>query len=270
MALSASELEDDPWIRVLLLGPPKCGKSTMVIGTSPPPVHVLLCEADSALKPAARLLGGKGFTFSRVKGWNSMMQAVQETKKSVEAGKIKTLLIDPLSDFAAELEEECMAQTDGGRGGDGRRAYPEYNKRLRHLFNQLFRLECHLVVITHYIDTGGGEVSPDGGGEPTARTGEGIVPLLAGKARALVAARFPDVVWMDYKKGERTLITGPTGAWGPGCRSLNETKTIPADVMKSRNCGIKMLIDAFSAAAKPPQREERKVVTPIRRDERRR
>jgi hypothetical protein len=251
MPLSASELEDDPWIRILLMGPPKTGKTTMAIGTSPGPVHVLLCESDSALTPAARLLGGKAFTFDRVRGWNNMSQAVQEAKKAVEAGKLKTLIIDPLSDFAQKLEEECLAQTDTGRGPDGRRAYPEFNRRLRHLLDQLFRLECHLVVITHYIDVGGGEVAPDDGGDPTPRVGEGIVPLLAGKARALVAAKFPDVVWFDYKKGERTLVTGPTGAWGPGCRSLNETRTISADVMKNRNCGIKALIDAFAGAKKP-------------------
>jgi hypothetical protein len=181
-----------------------------------------------------------------------MMTAVTEARKDAEAGKVKTVIVDPFSTFATILEEQCLKLTDTGRGPDGRRAYPEFNRRIRHLMDQLFRIPAHLVVVTHYIDTGGGEVAPDGGGEPTPRTGEGIVPLLPGKARALVAAAFPDVVWMDYTKGERTLVTGPRGAWGPGCRSLADTQILPADVrdMKQKDVGIKALIKAFADGGK--------------------
>jgi AAA domain len=264
MPLSARELEKDPFLRVLLMGPPKVGKTSLVIATSPSPVRVLLCESDSALTHAVRV-AGPNFTFERTKDWNTMSTAIQEARKDAEAGKIKTLIVDPLSDFATVLEEQCLKQTDTGRGPDGRRAYPEYNRRMRHLLEQLFRVPAHLVVVTHYIDTGGGEVQPDGGGEATPRTGEGIVPLLPGKARALVAARFPDVVWMDYQKGERVLVTGPRGAWGPGCRSLGDTQMIPANVnSRDKNIGIIALIKAFAESAKAKPIEER----PQRREER--
>src|SRR5574341_1682389 len=187
MALSARELEKDPFLRVLLLGPPKSGKTTCCIATSPPPVRVLLCEADSALTHAVRV-AGSNFSFERTKDWNTMTAAITEARKDAEAGKVKTVIVDPFSTFATILEEQCLKMTDNGKGPDGRRASPEFNRRVRHLMDQLFRIPAHLIVITHYIDTGGGEVSPDGGGEPTPRTGEGIVPLLPGKARALVAA----------------------------------------------------------------------------------
>jgi hypothetical protein len=250
MALSAKELEREDFLRVLLMGPAKIGKTTTVVATSPGPVRVLLCEHDSALKHSVRL--GVDFTFDRVTGWNTMSKALLEAKRDCKEEGLGTVVVDPFSEFAANLLDECLNATDTGRGPDGRRAYPEYNKRIRHVLNQLFRLPCHVVVITHYIDTGGGEVRPDGGGDPTPQTGEGIVPLLAGKARALVAAQFPDVVWMDYVKGDRVLVTGPRGAWGPGCRSLGETRILPADVMSGKkNVGIRALLKAFREGPEP-------------------
>lgn len=248
MPFPASALERDEFLKILLMGPPKLGKSTMVIATSPGPVRVLLCESDSALNGARRLAPEwvKHGDFERIKGWDSMMTALKEAKDDVKEGKIKTVVVDPLSDFAARLEADLLASTDNGKGPDGRRAYPEYGRRLRHLIEQLFRLPCHVIVISHYIEVGGGEVQPEGGGEATPRTGEGIVPLLAGKARALIAAKFTDVVWFDIRKGERIIETGPTGRWGPGCRSLDGAQVIPADIMKGKDVGIRALIKAFA------------------------
>jgi hypothetical protein len=237
--LKASDLERDPYLRVLLMGPPKCGKTSTCVATSPGPVAVLLCEADSALRGAKRHSpSADHFGFIRVKGWNSMMKGLEEVKEAIKEDGVKTVIVDPLSDFAAELEAECLMATDNGRGPDGRRAYPEYNKRLRHLLERLFALKAHLIVISHYIEVGGGEVQPEGGGSPTPREGEGIVPLLAGKARALVSAKFTDVIWMDIRRdgpketGGRVFVTAPQGVWGPGCRSLDGSTVLPANITK--------------------------------------
>jgi hypothetical protein len=249
MPIPAKDLERDPWLRVLLMGGPKTGKTSMAVATSPPPVRVFLCEHDSALRYASHV---SDFDFERTRDLNQMLKALAEAKADIERKKLSTIIIDPLSTFATTLEEQCLKATDTGRGPDGRRAYPEFNRRLRHLLDSLFRLPCHLIVITHYIDVGGGEVRPEGGGDPTPQTGEGIVPLLPGKARALVSAMFPDVVWMDYRRGERVLVTGPTGAWGPGCRSLPETRILPADIHSGeKDVGIRALIKAISEYPAP-------------------
>jgi hypothetical protein len=126
-------------------------------------------------------------------------------------------------------------------------------------------LQCHVVVITHYIETGGEATA-----EQTSKTGEGIVPLLAGKARALVAAKFADVVWMEMRKGERIFVTGPEGRWGPGCRNIDGTKILPADIgqllkaFKNRGRDLKAP-EAASAANGATQTPRRAESAPVRR-----
>ena len=225
--LTVDDLEKESYLRLLLMGPPKAGKSSACVATSPGRVAILLCEGDSALLGPARHSPNKQhFGFWRVRDWDSMQKALLEVSDEIKRGEIKTVVVDPLSDFAMKLEEQCLNATKNDQGQpDGRRAYPEYNNRLRHLFDQLFRLKAHLIVITHYMETGGELI-----GNQLEKTGAGIVPLLAGKARALVAAKFNDVVWMEIRNKQRVFVTGPEGAWGPGCRSAEGTQIIPADI----------------------------------------
>jgi hypothetical protein len=247
MALAASELESDRFIRVLLLGPPKCGKSVMAIASSPRPVRVFLCESDSALQSARRFVGDR-FTFDRTRTHKAMLEALHTARRDVKKGRIKTLIVDPLSTMAGKLEEFCLKQTKTHSGADnGMKAYPMYNRILRQIREQLLDLQCHVIVITHYIESGGAEIA-----NSTAQTGEGIVPMLAGRARAEFSAAFPDVVWMDYQAGKRVLVTGPQGAWGPGCRSLKDTHVLPADITsEKKRVGIRALIRAFERDLPP-------------------
>jgi hypothetical protein len=141
------------------------------------------------------------------------------------------------------VEQECLAQAAHGQA-----AYGLYNRNLTHIVGQWLRIPCHVVVLSHY------EVRKDKSGEEDEDAGVGKVPLLAGKAAAKIAAMFPDIVWFDYNEGRRILVTGPTGAWGPGCRHSSETKKLPADVLSGKKLvGIKRLIKHFgltpSAAA---------------------
>jgi hypothetical protein len=244
MPLPASQLERDPFLRLLLLGAPKAGKSTAAIATSPGPVRVLLCEDQSALRGAKRLTSN--FDFEPIGGWNSMQSAMAEARKDAEAGKIRTVVIDPLSDFADRVLREAFKNNLTKEGNeDGRKAYPECTKRLKHLAEQIFMLPCHAVVICHYMELGGET------GEGIEKTGKGIVPLLPGQARAVMAAKFVDVIWMDVRqvngKSERVFVTGPEGAWGPGCRSLSGTHVLPADVGEL----IKLFEEDWKPAKKP-------------------
>jgi len=238
---SSDDLKGDDYQRVLMMGPVKTGKTTTVVATSPGPVAVLLCEDEAALK-GARRNSDKPFDIEKISSFDKMLKAIQEVKN---AGKYKTCVVDPFSNFAYYLENVLREQHDN----DARRWSPEYNNRLDHIVEQLFRLPMHVVVISHYIETGG-EID-----NQLAKTGEGIMPLLAGKARVLIPAKFNDVVWFDYlapKKDTRqpwdeepyngrVIVTGPNGRWGPGCRSVHGTHIVPAD--------MKLLYELFKKGA---------------------
>jgi hypothetical protein len=247
MPISSRDLEEEPFLRLLMLGVPKLGKTAAAIATAPGPVYVLLCEATSALKGAKRL-NDKPFDYDMITSWESMERGIKEAREGAKAGKYKTIVVDPFSNFAHHIEKILRESTDN----DARRWSPEYNNRLDHIIEQLFRIPAHVIVISHYIDTGGGVDGEE-------KVGEGRLPLLAGKARQLIAAKFNDVIWMDFMNkppkdgGEapwldepyngRVFVTGPQGAWGPGCRSLHGTRILPAD--------IGLLLKAFAEDAAP-------------------
>lgn len=234
MPQPASAISRDKHLRLLVMGPPKCGKTTSIVSTAPGPVYVINCDkSKSALQGAARRT--KNFEWDLVRSDRDMSEALKNAREGVKSGKFKSVVLDTLSSFAATLEEECLDATDTGKGPDGRRAYPMYERRLRHVCEHLFHLEAHVFAVSHYLDLRG-EVDPD---KQMPKSGDGIAPLLAGKARATVPMLFDDVIFMDYIKGERIFVTNPQGAWGPGCRSLEGSEKLPADVS--------VLIKAFEA-----------------------
>jgi AAA domain len=243
MPIKADSLEFNSFLRMLLMSPPKLGKTEHAVSTSPDPVRVLLCEDDTALRGARRQT--TKFDFERIVGWNSMMKAVTEAKLDAKAGKIKTVIVDPITTFADKLLAECVAATLTKEGNeDGRKAHPEFTKRIIHLVDLLMTIPAHLIVVAHHMETGGDDDSK--------KLGPGLVPLMPNTAsRTKMGAMFYDVVWMDLAKvgwpeyRGRTFITSPDGAWGPGCRSLAGSDRLPAHIGK--------FLEATKEGAKSPK-----------------
>jgi AAA domain-containing protein len=228
MPIASSALEIDSYLRVLVVGGPKLGKTSVSICTSPQPVRVILAERDSALRDAKRR-GGK-FDFERIRDrpYEQMTTYLAQAKEDAKAGKIKTIVIDPLSEFAEKLVTQSflLNRTSNGEE-DGRAAYPHYSKRLMHVLELACTIPAHLIVISHFVEMGGGELPGQ-----AQKQGEGIVPLIPGKIRLRIGGCFDDILWFDVDKqdpSKRVFITGPQGAWGPGCRSLSKFAVLPAD-----------------------------------------
>lgn len=239
-----SALDFDPHLRLLVLGPAKIGKTSSAICTSPGPVGVILCEDDSALRSARRMGGKFSWAVLRyetpngqpAKVFQPMLDLLLEAKRDAKEGRLKTLIIDPISTFARKLLEEAFSNNKTQAGADnGMVAYNEYNRRFDHVTDFALSIPANLIVISHH-SVQSGEMKGQ-----MKKSGEGVVPLIPGASRNALAAKFVDVVWFDLDmedREKRVIVTGPRGAWGPGCRSLHGTHVLPADFTE--------LIDTFA------------------------
>lgn len=218
MARSPDDIKGDRFVRMLLLGEPKSGKTTMVVGTAPPPVRVILCEADSALVPAKRVT--RDFTFDVVGDHDEMTSAILSAKRAVKAGEVKSVIVDPLSNYGVGLLDIAMEV----HKQDGRRAYPMVERQVCQIIDQLLTIQAHVIVVSHFIAKEGDE---------STKVGEGMLPLLPGqKLQKLVPSKFSDVVWFhhDPRSDRRVLKVNPQGVFGPSGRSFREAREIEGDV----------------------------------------
>lgn len=232
MPQSATALERDPFLRVLLLGSAKCGKSTSSILSMSNAFgagYVLCCGDKSGMGPAARKT--KKFSFDIVRDENDMEACLKEARRGVKEGEYKWIFMDDFSLYASFLEgslRDASAAQSQSRQPDGRRYWPEYKQRLLNTVRRLFDVKAHVVFASHWITP-----SPEIDGQ-RAKSGTGIVPMIGGSAREELPALFQDVIFMEKltekgKPDRRVFQVNPEGVWGPGCRSVDGTQSIDAD-----------------------------------------
>jgi AAA domain len=228
MPQAASTLDRDPFLRVLLLGAAKVGKSrsTIVSLAAIGPGYVLCCGDRSGMGPAARHT--KKFAFDVIRDENDMEACLKEARRGVKENEYKWIVVDDFSLYASFLEgalRDASASHNSKGEPDGRRYWPEYKQRLLNTVRRLFDVKAHVVFISHYIESG-----PEIDGQ-RAKTGRGIMPMVGGSAREELPALFQDVLFMEKedKSGRRVFQVNPEGVWGPGSRSSDGTHTIDAD-----------------------------------------
>jgi AAA domain len=213
---------DDPTprkrrLRLLVLGPPKIGKSVAVVGTCPQPSYVINCDQDDSLDhvqqhhPSARFAQER----SPVHSIDDMERALQTARRLVKEGSVKTVILDTLSGFSQYLIKECEELNP-----DGRKYYPAYTNYIVNVCSRICEIPAHVIVTSHYIETSSEESAE------AAKTGPGLVPLLETRgSKARVGGQFSDVVFFEYsRKLGRIFVTDMQGVWGPGCRNIHGKK----------------------------------------------
>jgi len=228
MAQLATSIEREAFLRVLLMGYSKTGKTTSTVVSLANAVgngYVICCGDKSSLTPAARRT--KKFSFDVVRDENDMEAGIKELRRGAKEGEYKWGFVDDFSLYASWLEgalRDQSAATNKSGEADGRRYWPEFKQRLLNIPRRLFDIKVHVVFASHYLESG-----PEIDGQ-RAKTGRGIMPMIGGSAREELPALFPDVLFMEKEKdGRRVFQVNPEGVWGPGARSADGSHTIDAD-----------------------------------------
>lgn len=218
--------ETPEYLGVLLLGAPLIGKTCSAVGTSPGPVYIINSDPRGSLMATKRRHPNVKFAMNNVCTQKDMESALVAARKLVAEGKIKTIVWDTMSNFAEGLELECAKRTENDKGEpDGRRYWPVYTKYLLQTVSRLRKIDAHIIVCSHFIDTSSEEEGTD-----KKKIGEGIVPLLGKKARLTIGKEFSDIIFMDRNiSGKRVFKTGVSGKWGPASRTTDGDLTIDAD-----------------------------------------
>lgn len=215
MALEIYDQEtsvEDTWARVMLLGPPRVGKTTSILTTAPGPIFAINCDGRSSLT-FPREEGAK-FMAVDCETAAHMIEAARLACKLAAEGKIRTVVFDTITIAVDNMQEEFSRRLEG------RELWAEILATGMRLIRQLTQVDAHLFVIGHllqgdYADT------------------VGLVPAIGGQLKAKVPARLNDWVLFDHVPGrnpERQYLLGDQTKWSAAGRNIRRSIALPADV----------------------------------------
>ncbi len=225
MAQQSSAVESPPYLRLLVLGAPKCGKSQTCISTAEGPVFVINSDDQYSLRPAARVCTFE-WEMALGKDIQGIEKCLHEARTGVKEGRYKTIVWDTISRYSDRVQELFLNATNNAAGEpDGRRAWPQYKKHLHGVIDRLFMLKAHVIVLSHFIEASGAIIEGQ-----VKKGGEGVLPGLAGTARTSIPAEFQDICYLEKKGGKRFFVTSSDGVFGPGCRALQGVEQVDANI----------------------------------------
>ena len=203
-------------IKVLLLGPPKAGKTIASVKTSPGPVFVV--NADPGGLASAAGMGAK-FDAEDCFDYQTLTRTVTLLKKDHK--KYRTVVVDTLTLLSQHLEVEL--KRNGLTSWD---LYRELKDRVLGQITQIIALPVHVILTAHAIASLG-----DGDGAEM-----GILPAMSGQAKTLLPALCQDWIWLDVTpdkasgRMKREFLLEASGNWKHGCRSIQNGGRIEADM----------------------------------------
>lgn len=245
MPHAASEISAAEFMRLLVLGSPKAGKSCSVIGTAPGFSYVINSDDKNSLRPVLEF--SEEFEFDMVLGDNlrDIEKALATARDGVKSGKYQTIIWDTITKYCWRAEKIFAKATENKDGEpDGRRYHPKFRNHILNIIDRLFELDAHVIVNSHWADVGGAPID-----NQLDKDGEGIAPMLPGQLRIHVPAAFQDVVFLERKGTSRNFITNAAGVWSPGSRNLPGMSILPASIeavwasMKTHNETIDTKVD---------------------------
>lgn len=226
MPRPASEIEAASFLRLLVLGSPKSGKSCTVIKSAPGFSYVINSDDVYSLRPVLQFTDQFEYDVALGTELRSIEKCIHFAREGVKAGKYQTIIWDTITKYVWRAEDVFAKATENGQGEpDGRRYHPKLRKHVLNILDRLFEIPAHVIVNSHWADVAGALID-----NQLDKEGDGIAPMLVGQLRVVVPAAFQDVVFLEKKGEKRDFVTSSSGVWGPGCRNLPGVKTMPADI----------------------------------------
>jgi hypothetical protein len=233
--MKSSEMKlgvEGDWLRMLLMGDAKVGKTFTTLKTALQPIFIINCDQKSALRGAIR---------HKLPGWEATepVHSVDDMNKALKMARyliaeegVKTVIWDTLTVYAKHLLKEKKSKAVNNYGAvDTRKAWGEFGDTLLDYVDRFVSLPAHVIVNAHFVDEHEDLVDDDGNPDNVAKrkATRGKVPLIQGRAKKLITAEFDDIVVMEKRTGGRVFVTSDEGVYGPGGRSVDVSE-MPASV----------------------------------------
>ena len=232
LILGLSDLQAEKYLRTLIIGGAKSGKSWLLRTLTPDMLPVLVLNSDdrNALERAARTLAPKDFFWVEMYGsdHNVTEQCIGAARKGAFAGEFKTIVWDTITCYAERsIEVFEKASLTQNQNTDGRVFYRNQKKHLMGILARLKLLPAHLIIMAH--DDVEDEKLPTIQGQ-VAKSGKRIIPGIEGYARKTIPREVNDVIYLDRLGQERIFCFSAEGVTGPGSRALPGVDKCPADL----------------------------------------
>lgn len=218
MPYTATDVRARPRIlRMLLCGGAKTGKTCSAVNTSPKPVFVFQTDGRGALDPATDL-GGE-FTAEDINSMASYKRTFAWLKMNTK--DFNTVVFDNITVFATVVEAEV--RKDMPNTTNPRDIYPELERRLMDVVNELIHIPQHLIIIGHVEQP-----------KDSAPGNFGHMLGVTGKSKMRICAMVQDWVLldvsMDGNEVRRDFLLAPQGNWNKAVRSIQNVSRMPANV----------------------------------------
>jgi hypothetical protein len=208
------------WLKVMSVGESGTGKS--IFAASFPTPGFIFDFGKEILSYRGKDFDYEQYDVSSL-GWSKFEKDFAEVRKSVEAEKYQTVIVDNLSAMTDVCMEKAL-QLDPKRSPTGGPLWQVHYSLVKNLMEgrlrQLLNLRCNLVFITHLDtikDTEGAVI--------------GVEPSLTGKLSVDVPSYFDEVFYHTYRKEEGStkwyVQTIPMGRNHGRSRSSGKERLLP-------------------------------------------
>lgn len=216
MMRSAEDVQKLDFMRVLMQGPTKAGKTTVAATTCIGRPYIINSDDEGALSPVERRTDAFDWEYAPGTDNQRIEMCLMEASKNVKEGRTGTVIWDTITEYSRRSVDYFEENTKKSQGA----FWYDHRRHIQSIIDRLLRLKAHVIIIAHYREES----------EPGATPKKKI--QLPGQLAETVRTMIPNCIFLDKKAGKRIFVTSTDGVYGPGCRNLEGVESCEADISK--------------------------------------